>query len=50
MYIYTQRRKLMKGDMVELAAFVCYLVVVLAVGVYFFLKERRPNREIRIIS
>ena len=33
----------MKGDMVELAAFVCYLVVVLAVGVYFFLKGKKTE-------
>lgn len=43
MYIYTQRRKLMKGDMVELAAFICYLVVVLAMGVYFFLKGKKTE-------
>ena len=29
--------------MVELAAFVCYLVVVLAVGVYFFLKGKKTE-------
>lgn len=43
MYIYTQRRKLMKGDIVELAAFICYLVVVLAMGVYFFLKGKKTE-------
>ena len=33
----------MKGDMVELAAFICYLVVVLAMGVYFFLKGKKTE-------
>ena len=45
MYIYTQRRTLMKGDIVELAAFVFYLLVVLAVGVYFFLKGKKKAEK-----